>query len=662
MSCESFGLRPLVAMLCAALLAPPLSYGQQAQAPDNAPPPTPQLESDHPHWYSGFTHPYEPRVVPPVNISNSTRLESLMRAGKLYLSLPDAIALAVENNLDVEIERYVFPIAEADLLRAKSGSSTLGIPTAVLPGIPNLPGLNILGSTSAGLAANGAATSLAQGQSFDPFVNGIVNWGHSTQPESNTVISGTSALVTTAKTSDFSIGQTFATGGTALLSYNNLNQFQNSFRSTINPNTASSLDLTVSQPLLQGFGLALNNRTIRIAKNNIKAADLVFKQQLLNTVSNIVSLYWNLVAANLNVDVKAQAVAVSQKLYEDNQKQVEVGTLAPIEVVRAEAQLASDQQALVLAQSAVLQLEAILKSALSRNGLTDDVVSQARVVATDPIRIPDVEPIEPIQDLVSRALDSRPDLAQSRVQIDNSKIAVQGTRNALLPLLSAVADVRNNALAGPQNTVIGPVSQTTGLIQNPPIADPFFLGGYGDILGQLFGRNFPNYTVGLNLTIPLRNRAAQANMATATLNLRQNELQVQRQTNQIRVDVTNALIALQEARAQYQAAIKQRTLEEQTVDADQKKLALGATTIFQLIQDQRDLSTAGGNVVTAEATYAQARVQLDIATGMTLQNNNVEFDDAKSGHVSKPPSPLPALDQNGQGLKNSPVSTPAASR
>jgi len=657
-------------MLCVALLAAPLSYGQQAPAPDNATPPTPQLESDQPHWYSGFTHPYTARVVPPVSISNSTRLDSLMRAGKLYLSLSDTIALAIENNLDVEVERYVFPMAEADLLRARSGASTLGIPTGVLPGIPNLPGLNILGSTSAGLPAAGSLTSLGQGScggaangcSFDPYVNSTVSWGHSTTPESNSFVVGTSALVNTAKTTDFSIGQTFATGGTAILSFNNLNQFQNSFRNTINPNTASSLDLTVTQPLLQGFGLALNNRTIRIAKNNIKAADLVFKQQLLNTVANIISLYWNLVAANLNVDVKKQAVDVSQKLYEDNQKQVEVGTLAPIEVVRAEAQLASDQQALVLAQSAVLQLEAVLKGALSRNGLADEVVSQARVVATDPIRIPDVEPVEPIQDLMSRALENRPDLAQSRVQIDNSKIALQGTKNALLPQLSAVADLRNNALVGPQNVVIGPPNATTGLLQTPPIADPFFVGGYGDVLAQLFGRNFPNYTVGMNLTIPLRNRAAQANIATATLNLRQNELQVQRQVNQIRVDVQNALIALQEARAQYQAAIKQRTLEEQTVDADQKKLALGATTIFQLIQDQRDLSTAGGNVVTAEATYAQARVQLDIATGTTLLNNNVEFDDAKSGHVSKPPSPLPALEQNGQGAKNSTGSTPAASR
>lgn len=605
--------------------------------------PTPQLSAET-HWYSGFTHAYTSPVFRPVNLSNSTRLDSLLRAGKLYLSLSDAIALTIENNLDIELVRYEFPLAEADLLRAKSGATTLGIPTTVLPAINTYTGLLVLGSNSAGLPAPGALTALPLGVSFDPLLQGTASWGHLTTPQSNTVLSGTSELVSVNKIYNASIGEAFETGTIAVLSFNNLNQEQNSFRNSINPSLTSSIDLTVTQPLLQGFGLAVNNRTIRIAKNNIRAADLVFKQQLINAVGNVVQIYWTLVAANLNVDVKAQAVSVSEKLYEDNQKQVEVGTLAPIEIARAEAQLASDQQALVTAQSTVLQLEAVLKSALSRNGLTGPVVSEARIVATDPIRIPEVEPVEPVQDLVARALDNRPDLLQSRVQIENSKIALQGTQNALLPTLNAFVDLRNNALIGTQNDISG-INATTGLLSPAPISDPFFLGGFGGILGQLFSRNFPNYTVGLNLTIPIRNRAAQANVATAALGLRQNELQVQRQVNQIRVDIQSALIALQEARSQYQAAVKQRVLEEQTVDADQKKLALGATTVFQLIQDQRDLSTAGGNVVTAEATYAQARAQLDIATGMTLQNNNVEFDESKSGQISRPSTPLPPLDQ-----------------
>ena len=629
-------LQSSIAVLCALLVAAPPTFAQE-------PSPSPQ---PRPRWYSGITQPYKARPLAPVNVSNTSRIDALLRAGNLYLSLSDAIALAVENNLDVEIERYEFSIAEADLLRARSGASINGIPTSVLPGVPTGANLALLGSSSAGLASNGdlsALSTLGQGLSFDPFVTGNLNFGHTTSPQSNTITTGTSALVTANKTANFGISQSFLTGGTASLSYNNIEQEQNSFRSSVNPFTTSSLDLSVVQPLLQGFGFAQNNRTIRIAKNNLRAADFVFRQQLINTVANVVQLYWNLVAAISTVNVNNQAVAVAQKLYDDNKKQVEIGTLAPIEVVRAEAQLATAQQALVAAQSAVLQLESVLKSALSRNGLTSQAILDAHVVPTDPIRIPEIEPVEPIQDLVSKALDNRPDLAQSRIQIDNAQIALTGTRNALLPTLSATGDFRSNALVGSQNTLIGPVLPQTGQVQNPPLADPFFVGGYGSILSQLFGRNFPTYSIGLSLNIPLRNRAAQANIATASLNLRQNQLLVQRQTNQIRVDVNNAMIALSQARAQYQAAVKGRILQEQTLDADQKKLALGATTVYQVIQDQRDLTTAAAAEVTAQATYAGARVQLDVSTGSTLVNNNVVLEEAKSGRVSRvssaPPTP-----------------------
>jgi len=613
-------LQSSIAVLCALLVAAPPSFAQEASG------------QPRPRWYSGITKPYEARPLAPVNVANSSRIDALLRAGNLYLSLSDAIALALENNLDVEIERYEFSIAEADLLRAHAGASINGIPTSVLPGVPTGANLALLGSSSAGLGANGDLSALATlgvGLSFDPIVTANLNFGHTTSPQSNTVTTGTTALVTTNKTANFGISQSFLSGGTVSLGYNNIVQDQNSFRSTVNPFTTSSLDLSAVQPLLQGFGFAQNNRTIRIAKNNVKAADFVFRQQLINTVANVVQLYWNLVAAISTVSVNQQAVAVAQKLYDDNKTQVNIGTLAPIEVVRAEAQLATAQQALVAAQSAVLQLESVLKSALSRNGLTSQAILDAHVVPTDPIRIPEVEAVEPIQDLVTKALDSRPDLAQSRIQIDNAQIALAGTRNALLPTLNATGDFRSNALVGAQNTLLGP-----GNI-SPALADPFFVGGYSSILAQLFGRNFPTYSVGLSLNIPLRNRAAQANVATASLNLRQSQLLVQRQMNQIRVDVKNAMIALDQARAQYQAAVKGRVLQEQTLDADQKKLALGATTVYQVIQDQRDLTTAAAAEVTAQATYAGARVQLDVSTGATLQNNNVVLDEAKSGRVSR---------------------------
>ncbi len=625
-----------IAIFCVLLTIAPWTYAQDNKQQ------SPQLDTERPHWYSSFTHPYEPRIVPPVNVSNSGRLDSLLRAGKLYLSLSDAVALALENNLDIELLRYEFSLANTDLQRAKAGASILGIPTSLTSGLPT--GVTPVQGTllNGGLPAPPVQASFGPGVSLDPVATGTVNWAHNTTPQQNTVTTGTTALVSTNKVANFGISQGFVTGGTATLSYNNFNQAQNAPFNAFDPATQSNLDLGINQPLLQGFGLALNNRTIRVARNNLKAADLVFKQQVINVVANVVQLYWNLVFFNGDVEVKKKAQALAEKLLDDNKKQVEIGTLAPIEIIRAQAQVASSLQAVVQAQTNVLQGETILKSTLSRNGLASPAVAEANVVPTDPIRIPEVEAIEPIQDLIGRAFDNRPELAQSRIQIDNAKIALTGTRNQMLPSLNAVADLRNNALSGSQNTL--PIPAGSPLRRQ--VADPFFIGGYGTILGQLFSRNFPTYSVGMQLNIPLRNRSAQANMITAELNLRQNELFVQREINQIRVDVQNGLIAVQQARSQFQAAAQSRILAEQTLDAEQKKLAVGASTPFLVIQAQRDLATAADAEVQAQAQYMLARNQLDLASGMILESNHVEIEEAKAGRVSKGPNALPAINGN----------------
>jgi outer membrane protein TolC len=570
-----------------------------------------------------------------------------MRAGTLYLTVQDAIALALENNIDIEVERYLFPLAQADLLRAQSGNSTQGISTATSGGATGLGAASAQSFLSI-LSANSLSNSFATGSAssvnpngFDPTINSTIDWGHITSPQQNTVTTGTTALVSTNTIANFNVQQNFATGGSATLSYNNTFSSQNSFLNLFNPVTSAYLDLSISQPLLQGFGIATNNRPIRVAKNNLRAADIVFKQQVIVTVETVVQAYWLLVSANEDVEVKRKALALSQKLYSDNKKQVDVGSLAPIEIVRAEAEIASDEQALVTSQTTVLQQETILKNALSRNGLANPAVRAARIVATDRIQIPAVEKIEPIQDLMASALDNRPELQQSRIQLENQKIQLTGTRNLMLPSLSAFADLRNSGLAGDPNTL--PIPGT-----NTPYAtnqNPYFIGGYGNVLGQVFSRNFPNYSVGLQLSIPLRNRNAQANYATASVTLRQSELSVQKLINQIHVDVQNALIAVEQARAQHSAAIKSRILQQQTLDAEQKKYAVGASTPFLVIQAQRDLSTAGGAVVVAEALYVQARLQLDVATGRALGVYDIEIDEAKKGHVSKTSSALPVEKQ-----------------
>lgn len=627
-----------VAALCVLLVAAPPTWAQN-QPEGKKEDTTPQVGSTREHWFSPVTTWYVPKVVPPVNVSNSSRLETLVRAGNLYLSLQDAITVALENNIDIEIQRYDYRMAEVDLARAKSGAPNRGIPTNTSAGAGSVtagPGYFV------GNAAAGVGTTAGAGGplpfSWDPTLTSNLLWAHQTQPSSNSVTTGLTSSIQKLYQYNFGVTYGLPAGTSATLSYNNAITSTNSPLSTYNPATTASMDLNVTQHLLQGFGFSINKRFIKIANNNIKVADLVFQQQVMNTVSNVINLYWNLVSYVESVRVAQQSLASSQKLYEDNKKQVDIGTLAPIEIVRAQAEVASDQQALVVAQTNVLQQETILKNALSRNGVANAAISDVHIIPTDRIQIPPTEPIEPIQDLVARALDQRPDLSQARVQLDNSKINLTGTKEALKPTLDLVGDARNNALSGTPNTLLQTTGPRSGFVVGG--SDPFFVGGYGNVLSQLFGRNFPTYSIGLQLNLPLRNRSAQADYATATYQLRQGELNLQKQINQIRVDVSNALIALQQARAQYQSASQARILQEQSLDAEQKKFQLGSSTPYNVILAQRDLANARQTEVAALTAYGLARAQLDQVTGETLTRNSIQLDEARSGKISRPSNPV----------------------
>ncbi|HEY1757028.1 MAG TPA: TolC family protein [Bryobacteraceae bacterium] len=596
------------------------------------------------HWYTRLGQPYRWRNVAPVNGANSSRMDQLLRAGNLYLSLQDAVALTLENNIDIEIQRYGFDLAETDLFRAKATGNISGISTVPSSLTSSIGTANFLTSSTALPTAdaapslillNNAPVTLSTGlNGYDPLLQGTVLFGHQTTPEQNTTTTGTSSLVSSNKTANFALTQNFLTGASATLSYSNLNQDQNSIRNLVNPYTTSSVDLTVTQHLLQGRGLAMNNRPIRIAKNNLKVNDLVFEQQVINTVANVVQLYWILVSAIENVEVAQQAVKYSERLLDDNQKQVAVGTLAPVEVTRARAELAADNGALITAQTTVLQQEAILKTALSRNGVASPELSTAHVVPTDRIKIPDVEPVESMEELVSRAFAQRPEVKEARIQVESDKINIEGVRANLMPQVDAVADLRNNALSGFANSLPG----TSG-IGIPPSA---LVGGYSNALSQLFFRDFPNYSVGVTMTIPLRNRAAEANMATAQVNLRMMQQSVQRLENLIRLDVQNALIAVQQARNKHDVAAQQVTLEEELLDAENKKLSIGTSTPELVILVQRDLANAQLTEVQALTAYGLAKVQLDQSVGNVLASNRIEIDEAKTGRVSRPPSPIPS--------------------
>jgi outer membrane protein TolC len=606
-------------------------------------------------WHSRFTQPYSVPAVAPINVTNSNRIESLIRAGRLYLSLRDAIALALENNLDIELQRYGPRIAQADLLRAQAGGQVRGIPSTVSQG-PGSAGGSLSGTGvsqagsgvattggGGGTAAAGGAQVLFSGTTvpqLDETVFVSYNFAHRTSPQANSFLTGIPALVFDNRGLNMVAQKEFLTGTNVQLGYSQSTTQSNNVRAEINPFTSGNMNLQVTQRLLRGFGVAVNNRLIRVANNQLKQADLTFRQQVIASVAAVVNLYSDLVSFTEEVKVRRQALTLSEKLYNDNRKQVEIGTLAPIEIVRAEAEVAQRQQELTQAETQVLQQETILKNYISRTGVMSPALADARVVPTDSLRMPDTEQIQPIQDLVETAISTRPELEQTRLSVENAKISLEGSKSQLLPSLDLIAAATNNGLAGSLNVLPNPPVNGIAPIRQ---ANPAFLGGLGSVWNQVFSRNYPDYSIGFQLSIPLRNRTAQADIIRDQLTLRQSELRQRQEVNQIRVDVQNALIGLQQSRARYQAAQKSRILQEQTLDAEQKKYALGASTIFFVIQAQRDLAQAQFTEVSALSAYNRSRVSLLRSTGNILDAYDVSIDEALQGQVKRAPDMIPAV-------------------
>jgi outer membrane protein len=595
-----------------------------------------------------LTRPYQQRTVSPINLANTNRLEALVRAGNLYLTAQDVIALALENNLDIEIQRYGPLLAREVTKRAKGGGilRSVGVGLAAGPQSVSLAGVSLTASGGANTGNAGAGVSAQGGiltqlgppiPVLDPQLNFFTQFAHTTSPQSNTQLTGTTALVQNTRTYQAQYQKTWDFGLNAALTYSSQRTQVNSAFFNLDPFTSGSLDLSITQPLLYGFGTAVNTRNIRVAKNNEKVTNLQFKQQVITTVSAVLNLYWDLVSFNEDLRARKNQLATAQQLFEDNKKQVAIGTLAPIEVTRAEAQVYASQQDLLISQTNLLQQETVLKNALSRNGVASPTLAEVHIVPLDKISVPQSDNLRPIDDLVQEALGARVEIAQNRINIESNKINLVGIKNSLKPTLNAFVGLTNHGLTGSQNPLSIPF-----IPEEPRLAaDPFLLGGYGNLLSQIVRRNYPDYSVGVSLNIPLRNRAAQSDYVSSQLELRQNELAFQKSVNQVRVDVQNAVIGLQQARVRYDSAVKARILQQQTLDADRKKYALGASTVFQVVTDQQTLAAAESAETQALANYSHARIAFDQALGTTLGVNQISIDEAMSGQVARK-SGLPA--------------------
>ncbi|HYL10429.1 MAG TPA: TolC family protein [Candidatus Acidoferrales bacterium] len=593
--------------------------------------------SKAPRPFPKVWQPYRPIQLEKGNLENSPRLEQMIHDGKLALTLQDAITLALENNMDIIVQRYSDWISDTDILRAKGGGISRGIPFAN------------------GQFAEGANPS----QNFDPTITTGITFDDRNIPVNNPFTAGTgisslASLVVHTATYNTQYSQGFATGTGFGAFFNNTRSSTNSPASIFNPSVQSSLGVFFNQQLLNGFGLLVNTRFIRIAKINKKIADLAFAQQAINTTNQVSNAYWELVFARENVKVQQEAVNVAEKLYADNKRQVEIGTMAPIDVVRAEAEVATNRQNLIVAQTVQLQQQTLLISTITKNPLTPQLIS-VEVVPTDSATQPVEMQTAPLPDAVKEALDKRPDILQQVEDLKARDINVHATRNALLPTFTVSGQYLSQGLGGDAKTLSAPTTVAGNQIVNqagvpvivntPSGAIPVFLpqnvttvtgiapGGLGDALSSVFNNRFPDYTIQFNLNLPIRNRPAQADSARALLEQRQSEARMRQLQNNVVIDVRNTQIALEQDRARVQAAGQARILQERTLDAEQKKYQLGASTVFLVIQAQRDLSNARGVELRALVDLAKAKIDYERALGRTLDVNHITIADARRGTV-----------------------------
>ena len=583
----------------------------------------------------GFlTRPYRQRVVPPINLANSSRLASLIRAGNLYLTAQDVIALALENNIDIETQRYGPLLFREDLRRAQVGGNLRVPSTPIAPGPQSvsLAGINVgLTSLSSGTgvsSSGGITVSFGSAiPNLDPLLSMSASLGHFTSPESNVIVDQTSYLVQGSRSFSLGYSQQFLPGTIVSASYGAQRSTSNSPSNLLNPIDYGSLSVSVTQNLLQGFGSSVNNRYIRIAGNNVQVSDLQLKFQVITTVAAVLNLYWDLVTFNEDLRLKRLALEAARKLYEDSQKEVAIGAKAAIETTRAQAEIPAREQDVLLAQTNILQQEIVLENALSKHGTEDPVLADVHIVPLDHIEVPPALELPPTGELVKQALAQRADLQQNRLNIASQALVLKGDRSELKPQLQAFATFTNHAQAGVPNPL------NIGYEYGTP--DPFYIGGYGTTLGQILRRNFPDYSAGISLTIALRNRAAQADYVTDQLQLRQLQLGLEKSVNQVGVDVRNAVIGLQQAQVRYETAVQTRELAEETLKAEQRKYQLGSSSNALVIQAQRDVVNAESEEVQSMANYTHARIAFEQALGITLERNGITMSEATSGMVQR---------------------------
>ena len=588
--------------------------------------------------------PYMKPTVGGVILNDSSRLHSLMRAGTLYLTLQDAIALAIENNLDLQLDRYGPLSAQWALERSKAGGPLKGVTS----------GNSVVNSVTSGQGANGALQSAGLGGSnnsggggasngsisqigpitpnLDPVFQNSDVWSHTTTPEPNIYYYGTPSLIDLAHKYNSTVQEGLITGGYVQATGNESFLGENAPANSINPSLYPVAQIYAQHSLLQGFGAAVNGRFIHISEKQVAGSVVTFRSQLTVLVQNVVNLYWNLVTSQRDLKAKQDALQISEKFNQDTKRLVDLGALAGVEVYRAQADLSSRRQDVVLAQETFSQQETQLKGLLSRTGLEDPMLEAAHIVTLDKMEISPTDDLPPLRELVATALTHRPDVELDKINDEVSELSALGTTNAILPFLQGRLSTTNRAASGPLN----PVSTSA--------AEPYAIGGFGNALGQIVKHDFSSRAATIIFQPLIGNRGAQGDYGIDQLQLRQSDLVERKNRNDMVVAISNDMIAVRQARLRYTNAVSSRELQQDLLQKEQQKFSLGSSTIDLVIAAERALSAAQYTEIAAVSNYSQARVALDQVLGLTLENNHVSVDEAMKGTVrreSKLPASLP---------------------
>lgn len=577
-------------------------------------------------------NPYLQWTLPHVVLSNSPRLKSLIHEGKLELSLQDALALTLENNLDIVIERYVVPFAQTDILRTKSGQAARSFTGALYPselnsgaigaGVTNGGGTGGTGNAG-GITGGGGAVFVGSAGAFDPTINFSTSYDRVTSPLNSTVVSGIANTTSSALAYSASYAQLFSTGASFSVSMSTLRQNTTQENLLYTPDVTSRLSVGFNQPLLAGFGRKAELRFIYVARNNVPTADEVFREQVITSVAQLENAYYGLAAFQLNVQVAKESLAAVQRLFDETKKQEEAGVMSRLDVLNAQSQLAASQRDLILAQTNLAQQETALKQLLSKRD--DPDLDAAEVMVTDLLPEPRESDLPDLRTALTTAMSDRPELRIDDNNLKNQDIATGYARNNLMPSLSTFGLYASSGLQG----FLTPYGASHGVVG----------GGALGALGQSFGGSFPETAVGMSFNASIRNRSAQADNIRSQLERNQLEISEQSTRNQINLQVQQSRIGLIQGKVQVEAAREAVRLAQQSRDAEQEKLRVGLSTAYNVILKERDLVSSQYTAVQVQGAYANALVAMDQATGTTLDKNGVRLKEALSGVITDMPTP-----------------------